>query len=280
MPCWRRESAHTSPHEDRHLQHQQHPQPPAAPARVARGGASPTSCACRSFASTTRSFRRSEIAAAGYGAIWQGRSPGTTASRSSRAEREPVEIRRGLARRSRRRAGALSRSGRDRHRGRVPVRAERQSAARTQVRLQARVARAPRDARGVAAFVRRAVVLAGDYNVVPTPADIYATTSYDDDALVQPESRAAFRVLLDQGWIDAIRPAIRPRRSTRSGITCESAGNATPGCASTTCSSTPRRARLAEANVDRAVRGRPGASDHAPAWIEIRQPPRKARAKR
>ena len=43
------------------------------------------------------------------------------------------------------------------------------------------------------------VVLAGDYNVVPTPADIYATTSYDDDALVQPESRDAFAVLIDAG---------------------------------------------------------------------------------
>src|SRR3954453_13364248 len=49
------------------------------------------------------------------------------------------------------------------------------------------------------------VVLAGDYNVVPTEADIYPTTSYAKDALVQPESRAAFRRLLDQGWLDAIR---------------------------------------------------------------------------
>jgi exodeoxyribonuclease-3 len=49
------------------------------------------------------------------------------------------------------------------------------------------------------------VVLAGDYNVAPTDFDIYPTTSFAKNALVQPESRAMFRRLLDQGWIDAIR---------------------------------------------------------------------------
>ena len=49
------------------------------------------------------------------------------------------------------------------------------------------------------------VVLAGDYNVVPTDADIYPTRSYKDNALVQPEPRALFARLLDHGWIDTIR---------------------------------------------------------------------------
>src|SRR4051812_45270084 len=49
------------------------------------------------------------------------------------------------------------------------------------------------------------VVLAGDFNVVPTDRDIYATRSYANDALLQPESRALFQRILDQGWIDAIR---------------------------------------------------------------------------
>ena len=49
------------------------------------------------------------------------------------------------------------------------------------------------------------VVLAGDFNVVPIDADIYPTKSYAKNALVQPEPRALFRRLLDQGWIDAIR---------------------------------------------------------------------------
>jgi exodeoxyribonuclease III len=48
-------------------------------------------------------------------------------------------------------------------------------------------------------------VLGGDYNIVPTDLDIYPTKSWANDALLQPESRAAFRRLLDQGWTDAIR---------------------------------------------------------------------------
>ena len=49
------------------------------------------------------------------------------------------------------------------------------------------------------------VVLAGDYNVVPTVHDIYATRSLDNNALIQPESRKAFERLPAQGWIDALR---------------------------------------------------------------------------
>ena len=49
------------------------------------------------------------------------------------------------------------------------------------------------------------VVLAGDYNVVPTPQDIYPTRSLDNNALIQPESRRAFARLLAQGWTDAMR---------------------------------------------------------------------------
>ena len=49
------------------------------------------------------------------------------------------------------------------------------------------------------------VVLAGDFNVVPTDRDIYTSKSYAKDALLQPESRALFRRILDQGWVDAIR---------------------------------------------------------------------------
>src|SRR2546421_8537782 len=49
------------------------------------------------------------------------------------------------------------------------------------------------------------IVLAGDYNVVPTDRDIYPGNSYTDNALLQPESRAVFRRILEQGWTDAIR---------------------------------------------------------------------------
>ena len=115
------------------------------------------------------------------------------------------------------------------------------------------------------------VVLAGDYNIVPTPADIYATTSYDDDALVQPESRDMYRRLLDHGWTDAIRALypketiytfwdyMRKRWERNAGLRIDHL-----------LLNPESRKRLKAAGVDKAVRGRPGASDHAPAWVELK----------
>ena len=114
------------------------------------------------------------------------------------------------------------------------------------------------------------VVLAGDFNVVPTDADIYATRSYDDDALVQPQSRAAFRRLLDQGWTDAIRSKhptetiytywdyMRKRWERNAGLRIDHL-----------LLNAELTARLVDANVDKAVRGNAGASDHAPTWIHV-----------
>jgi exodeoxyribonuclease-3 len=53
------------------------------------------------------------------------------------------------------------------------------------------------------------VVLAGDFNVVPTEADIYQPNHWQGDALVDPKVRAAFARLLEQGWTDALR-AVHP----------------------------------------------------------------------
>ena len=114
------------------------------------------------------------------------------------------------------------------------------------------------------------VVLAGDFNVVPTNADIYPTRSWDKDALLQPESRAAFRKLLDQGWTDAIRtqhpdePVYtfwdykRDRWRRNAGLRIDHI-LLTPGLAE----------RLIDAGVDREVRGQEGASDHAPTWAVL-----------
>jgi exodeoxyribonuclease-3 len=115
------------------------------------------------------------------------------------------------------------------------------------------------------------VVLAGDYNVVPTPFDIYPTTSYDKDALVQPASRERYAALLAQGWTDALRTLhpgepmytfwdyMRMRWPRNAGLRIDHL-----------LVSPSLVGRLAAAGVDRAVRGEPGASDHAPAWIELR----------
>ena len=117
------------------------------------------------------------------------------------------------------------------------------------------------------------VVLAGDYNVVPTEADIYPTKSWAKDALLQPESRAAFRRLLDQGWTDALRTIHpigplytfwdykRDRWARNAGLRLDHI-LLSPSLA----------ARLEDAGIDSAVRGQDGASDHAPAWVTIKAP--------
>jgi exodeoxyribonuclease III len=114
-------------------------------------------------------------------------------------------------------------------------------------------------------------VLAGDYNVVPTALDIYQTSSYDDDALVQPKSRAAFKRLTKQGWTDAIR-ALHP--DDRIYTYWDYMRNRWPRDAGLRLDhlllSADVSKRLVACGVDREVRGRANASDHAPAWIELR----------
>jgi exodeoxyribonuclease III len=81
--------------------------------------------------------------------------------------------------------------------------------------------------------VRVPVVLAGDYNVVPTDQDIYPSKSWDKDALVQPASRAAFAVLTKRdGWTQS-GPFTRASRCTPSGITCGIDGSKMRDCGST-----------------------------------------------
>ena len=115
------------------------------------------------------------------------------------------------------------------------------------------------------------VVLAGDYNVVPEPRDIYATRSYDDNALVQPESRAGLPAASRAG-LDAMRCASASRRrpSIRSGTIAGTAGSAMPGMRldHILLSQEPAH-KLGAAGVDTEVRGLENASDHAPAWAEI-----------
>jgi exodeoxyribonuclease-3 len=121
------------------------------------------------------------------------------------------------------------------------------------------------------------VVLAGDYNVVPTDADIYATRSWLKNALLQPEARAAYQRLLEQGWTDAIR-ALHPE--ARIYTFWDMLRNGWPRDAGLRIDhllvSASLRRRLVAAGVDREVRGWDHASDHAPAWIELK-PARRAR---
>lgn len=115
------------------------------------------------------------------------------------------------------------------------------------------------------------VVLTGDYNVAPTPLDIYPTKSWDRDALIQPKSRAAFKSLVAQGWRDAIRE-LHP--SDPMFTFWDYKRNRWPRDAGLRLDhlllSPALAPRLIKAGVDRKTRGEEGASDHAPAWIVLR----------
>ncbi|SDG61034.1 DNA ligase D [Pseudomonas abietaniphila] len=122
------------------------------------------------------------------------------------------------------------------------------------------------------------VVLAGDYNVVPTDEDIYNTRSWLKDALLQPESRECYQRLLAQGWLDALRHIYPDERiytywdyfrkhwQTNSGLRIDHL-LLNPVLAP----------HLQDAGVDAWVRGEEHASDHAPTWIRLGAARRKAR---
>jgi len=116
------------------------------------------------------------------------------------------------------------------------------------------------------------VVLAGDFNVVPTDADIYPSKSYAKNALVQPEPRALFRRLLKQGWVDAIRTMLPDLPMYTFWDYKRNHWERDAGLRIDHLLLNPKAAkRLVEAGVDREVRGLEGASDHAPAWILLRE---------
>jgi exodeoxyribonuclease-3 len=215
-------------------------------------------------------FPLAAIRAAGYGAMWQGQQPRYNGVAILARDAEPIEVRRGLP------------GDPDDSQARYLEAAINGVLVACLYAPNGNPQPGPKFDYKLAWLDRLAmhaktlcncgapVVLAGDFNVVPTPADIYETRSYDDDALVQPESRAAFRALLGQGWTDAIRDRhpkatiytfwdyMRKRWERNAGLRIDHL-----------LLNAQLRRRLVDANVDKAVRGWRNASDHAPTWIEI-----------
>lgn len=113
-------------------------------------------------------------------------------------------------------------------------------------------------------------VLAGDFNVIPTDLDVYKPERWRDDALFRPETRAAYEALLRQGWTDALRQLHPGERVYTFWEYWRNAFARDAGLRIDHLLLSPALApRLRAAGVDREVRGREKASDHAPVWIDL-----------
>ncbi|MCW2382755.1 MULTISPECIES: exodeoxyribonuclease III [unclassified Sphingobium] len=114
-------------------------------------------------------------------------------------------------------------------------------------------------------------VLAGDYNVIPFDRDVWSPPAMASDALMQPESRAAYKTLLNDGWTDALAA-----RHPLGGVWTfwdyqAGAWQRDAGFRIDHLLLSPTAAdRLVDAQVDKAYRGREKASDHAPVWVRLK----------
>lgn len=220
--------------------------------------------------SADEGFPAAEIAAAGYGALWHGQKAWNGVAVLARGQ-EPVLRQRGLdgepedeqSRYLECEVGGIVIASLYLPNGNPQPGPKFDYKLRWMERLAAR-------ARTLLAEERPAV-LAGDYNVIPNDDDTYSVPAMAADALMQPESRAAYRRLLAQGWTDSLRS-----RAPKGGVWTfwdYQAGSwqRDAGFRIDHLLLSPQAAdRLVDAGVDKSYRGRDKASDHTPTWVRLR----------
>ncbi|MBU3076756.1 exodeoxyribonuclease III [Sphingomonas quercus] len=125
------------------------------------------------------------------------------------------------------------------------------------------------------------VMLAGDFNVMPTDLDVYKPERWLDDALFAPEVRDAYARLLEQGWTDALRARHPGETIYTFWDYFRNAYGRNAGLRIDHLLLSPALAgRLVDAQVDAHVRGWEKTSDHAPVWVELADEPRRRRTVR
>lgn len=114
------------------------------------------------------------------------------------------------------------------------------------------------------------VILTGDFNIIPTEADVYRPERWVNDALFRPETRAIFSALEEQGWTDAIRLIYPGQTVYTYWDYFRNAFGRDAGMRIDHFLLSPAVVpKLRAAGVDRDVRGWVKTSDHAPVWIEV-----------
>lgn len=231
---------------------------------------SPDIVALQELKATDEAFPAAAVDAAGYGAIWQGQRSWNGVALLAKGS-TPIESRRALPGNP----GDLQSRYIEAAIHGVVVGAlylpngNPQPGPKFDYKL-AWMARLARHARSLVGLPHP-VALIGDFNVVPTDSDIYDPKGWRKDALLQPESREAFRDLLQQGWTDALLQIagagsgvftfwdhFRQHAERDRGLRIDHL-----------LLNPVLSARLHDAGVDRWVRLQPRASDHAPAWVIV-----------
>jgi exodeoxyribonuclease-3 len=114
------------------------------------------------------------------------------------------------------------------------------------------------------------VVLAGDYNVIPTEQDAYKPERWVTDALFLPQTRSVFQAIVSQGWTDAVRKLYPEQKFYTFYDYFRNAYGRDAGLRIDHFLLSPQLSnRLVAAGTDREVRGWEKSSDHVPVWIEI-----------
>ena len=219
--------------------------------------------------SSDETFPEADIRAAGYGAVWHGQKGFNGVAVVAKGI-DPVERQRGLA-------GEIE----DEHSRYLETEVNGLIVASIylpngnpqpgpkfdyKLRWMARLA----DRTRALLAEEKPVVLAGDYNVIPNDDDTFSVRAMQDDALMQPESRASYRSLVAQGWTDALRTR-RPNGGVWTFWDYQAgAWQRDAGFRIDHLLLSPQAAdRLLDAGVDKEYRGREKASDHAPTWVRL-----------
>lgn len=117
------------------------------------------------------------------------------------------------------------------------------------------------------------VALVGDFNVIPHESDVYDPKAWRRDALFQPEVRERYEALLAQGWTDAVLEVFGEERPYTFWDYFRHHAERDRGLRIDHLLLNPVLAKgLKEAGVDRWVRLRQKASDHAPTWVVVKAP--------
>ena len=114
------------------------------------------------------------------------------------------------------------------------------------------------------------VLMAGDYNIIPQDEDAARPEAWQDDALARPQSRAAFRRLMNLGFTEAFRAETLSPGHYSFWDYQAGAWNRNDGIRIDHFLLSPQCADLLQTcQIDKDARGMEKPSDHVPVWVEL-----------